>query len=150
VTARESGGYRGSAHAHHGAMPAELTELLAEVVPPGGGFGHRQHVHLAYLAVRRHGAGAADRMSAWLRHIAGYERAPQKFNATMTRAWTALVDHHLEADDDTADFAGFAARYPALLDKRLLARHYSPAALASTAARTGWREPDLLPFPWSS
>jgi hypothetical protein len=48
------------------------------------------------------------------------------------------------------DFAGFADRYPALLDKRLLARHYTARVLASPAARTGWAEPDLVPFPWRS
>ena len=46
------------------------------------------------------------------------------------------------------DFASFAERYPALLDKRLLNRHYTARALASPAARTGWVEPDLAAFPW--
>jgi hypothetical protein len=46
------------------------------------------------------------------------------------------------------DFAAFADAHPALLDKRLLARHYSSRALASPAARTGWLEPDLAAFPW--
>ena len=31
------------------AMPADLAEILAEVVPPGGAFRHRQHIHLAFL-----------------------------------------------------------------------------------------------------
>jgi len=48
------------------------------------------------------------------------------------------------------DFASFADRYPALLDKRLLARHYTARTLASPAARTGWAEPDLASFPWRS
>ena len=29
------------------AMPAELAALLAEIVPPGGAFRHREHIHLA-------------------------------------------------------------------------------------------------------
>jgi hypothetical protein len=33
------------------------------------------------------------------------------------------------------------------LDKRLLTRHYRTTTLASAAARAGWTEPDLLPFP---
>jgi hypothetical protein len=44
-----------SVQPHPDEMPAELTALLSQVVPPGGGFGHRQHVHLAFLAVREHG-----------------------------------------------------------------------------------------------
>jgi hypothetical protein len=36
-----------------------------------------------------------------------------------------------------------------LLDKRLLTRHYRSSTLAAAPARSGWVEPDLLPFPWS-
>ncbi len=130
-------------------MPAELAELLDQVVPPGGGFGHRQHVHLAFLTAREHGTSAAiTKISSWIRHIAAYERAPQKYNATMTRAWTEIVGHHVQADPAVADFGEFAERYPALLDKRLLRSHYSPALLASATARREWAEPDLSPFPW--
>lgn len=140
-----------TAHATRGDMPAELAALLAEIVPPGGRFGHRQHIHLAYLTVRRHGSTeAVSRVSAWIRYIAAYERAPQKYNATMTRAWTQLVAHHVAADRLPGDFDDFAGRYPALLDKRLLSRYYSAACLASPAARTSWVEPDVRPFPWSA
>lgn len=149
-------------------LPGELAELLARVVPPGGGFRHRQHIHLAYLAVRRHGTGeAVVRIGSWIRQLAAYERAPQKYNATVTRAWTEIVGHHVAADlagrgsaagapvpagagAPGADFEDFAARHPALLDKRLLTRHYSPAVLASAPARTGWVEPDRIPFPGRS
>ena len=61
----------------HGA-PAELAEVLAEIVPgggpaggvprgaAGGAFGHRQHVHLAFIAVRRYGpVHAPDKVSGW-------------------------------------------------------------------------------------
>ena len=60
-----------------------------------------------------------------------------------------IVAHHVEADPDCADFGTFVARHPALLDKRLLSRHYRSSTLAAPAARHGWVEPDLLPFPWS-
>jgi hypothetical protein len=131
------------------AMPPELAAVLAEVVPPGGAFRHRQHIHLAFLAVQRHGAaGAADVVARWITHIAAYERAPQKFNATVTRAWTEIVAHHVASGPSGADFASFADGNPALFDKRLLARHYSARLLASPAARAGWVEPDLARFPW--
>ena len=146
---------RGGPHDRHGqddvhqaALPAELAAVLAEIVPPGGTFGHREHIHLAYLAVRRHGADrAADVVSGWIRHLAAYQRAPQKFNATVTKAWTEIVAHHM-ADAPGTNFACFADRHPALLNKRLLARHYTARTLASPAGRAGWAEPDLAPFPW--
>ncbi len=131
-------------------LPDELSRLLAEIVPPGGGFGHRQHVHLAFLTARAHGTEAAvTKISSWIRHLAAYQHVPQKYNATVTSAWTEIVGHHVAADTAVADFGEFAASYPMLLDKRLLRRHYSAAVLASTAARSGWVAPDLAPFPWS-
>jgi hypothetical protein len=129
-------------------MPAELGEIMAEVVPPDGGFRHREHVHLAFIAAHRYGATrAAAVMSHWIRHIAAYQRAPQKYHATVTRAWSEIVAHHVAADPSITDFAAFAERYPALLDKRLLLRHYSSSRLATSAAKTEWVPPDLAPFP---
>lgn len=141
-------------HPHHppgqaAALPAELAEVLTEIVPPGGAFGHREHIHLAYVAVQRYGADkAVGVVAGWLAHVTAYLRAPQKFHATVTRAWVEIVAHHMTAAPPAADFAAFADRYPALLDKRLLTRHYSSRALASPAARAGWLEPDLASFPW--
>jgi hypothetical protein len=147
-------GPQGSPHGSpHGAtaLPPELAAILTEIVPPGGGFGHREHIHLAYLAVQRHGAARAPEVVAgWIRHLAAYQRAPQKFHATVTQAWVEIVAHHMAAAPAGSGFAAFAARYPALLDKRLLTRHYSSRALASPAAKTGWLEPDLVSFPWAS
>lgn len=136
--------------AQHTHPDRDVHELLAQVVQPDGRFGHRQHVHLAWLAVQRYGAAeAADLVCSWIRRIARYENAPQKYNETMTRAWVQTVAHHAgNAAEST--FEGFAECNPELFDKRLLARHYSPAVLASNAARSGWVEPDREPFPWTA
>jgi hypothetical protein len=140
----------GPCQSHDEGIPGELSALLAQVARPDGRFGHRQHVHLAFLTVRAHGTReAVVTISSWIRHLAEYNRAPQKYNATMTQAWTWLVGHHVEADPAVADFGEFADRYPALLDKRLLQRHYRASTLASATARQRWVEPDLAPFPWS-
>jgi hypothetical protein len=142
-------------HPHHApgqaaAMPAELAAVLAEIVPPGGPFRHREHIHLAYIAVQRYGpVVAADVVAGWLRHLTVYLRAPQKFHATVTRAWVEIVAHHMAHAPQATDFAAFAQTYPALLDKRLLTRHYSSRALASPAAKADWMEPDLASFPWA-
>ena len=132
---------------HPGALPEELAGLLAEIVPPGGAFRHREHIHLAYLAVQRHGADlAADEVAGWIRHLAAYQRAPQKFNATVTRAWIEIVAHHMAAAPPGTDFAAFADRYPALLDKRLLTRHYSARpGLPGGEDRLGGTRPGRLP-----
>ena len=121
--------------------------LFAEVMAGAERFGHRQHVQLTWLAVRRYGTGAAIALvSEGIRRTARYAGTPQKYHATVSRAWTELVGHHVEADG-TGDFGAFLDRCPALLDKRLLTRHYRSATLASAAARSGWIEPDLAPLP---
>jgi hypothetical protein len=127
-------------------MTPELTELLHEI--PGHSadhrFGHREHINLAWLAVRRYGMPeAADKICGWLRQLTAYERAPQKYHHTMSRAWVRLVAHHTTTDP----FDQFITDHPALLDKRLLSCHYSSHMLASAEARVGWTEPDLLPLP---
>ena len=125
-----------------------FENLMTEVMADANGFGHRQHVHLTWLAVRRCGAASAiDLVSDGIQQTARYHGAPQKFHATMSRAWVELVAHHV-AEDPTDDFATFAEHHVALLDKRLLSRFYTSQTLAGPQARTGWVEPDLAPFPW--
>ncbi|WP_246281521.1 hypothetical protein [Fodinicola acaciae] len=125
-----------------------FADLMSEVMATGERFGHREHVHLTWLAVRRHGTEAAvGVVSDGIRRTARYAGAPQKYHETISRAWVELVGHHAQ-DDVTSDFDEFAGRNSALLDKRLLSRFYRSSTLASTPARAGWVEPDLAPFPW--
>ncbi|HEV3289369.1 MAG TPA: hypothetical protein VG123_10265 [Streptosporangiaceae bacterium] len=134
-----------------GSRDPELAAILPVITGPGGQFRHRQHINLAYYAVRRYGMpDAIGTICAWIRQIAAYERAPQKYHHTVSRAWVEAVAYHVAEDPGCDDFEDFAARNPALLDKRLLGRHYRSATLAATAARSGWVEPDLAPFPWSA
>jgi hypothetical protein len=129
----------------------EFEALLAEVMARADRFGHRQHVHLTWLAVRRYGTGAAIAVvSDGIQRTARYAGAPQKYHATVSRAWVELVGYHVAAGDDDDfddDFEAFVDRHPALLDKRLLARHYRSSTLAAVEARSAWVEPDLLPLP---
>jgi hypothetical protein len=130
-------------------LSAELASALAEVTEGGSTrFGHRQHIHLAYLAAHRYGQDAtADVMRDWITQIAAAHGVPGKYHETITVAWARLVALHVTGDPDAGDFAAFAARYPALLDKDLLARHYSAATLGSARARAGWVPPDLADWP---
>ena len=147
---------RGKQHPGHGAREAragvqdpELAAILPGITGADGQFRHRQHINLAFYAVRRYGMpDAVGAICGWIRQIAAYERAPQKYHHTVSRAWVELVAHHVAADPDCAEFDVFANRNPALLNKRLLSRHYRSSTLAAGPARRGWVEPDLLPFPW--
>jgi hypothetical protein len=149
ATAADGGRGSDAAHGEHGARDPELAAILPRITGPGGQFRHRQHINLAFYAVRRYGMpGAVGMICGWIRQIAAYERAPQKYHHTVSRAWVELVAYHVAAYPDCADFEAFADRNPALLDKRLLGRHYRSSTLAAEPARRGWVEPDLLPFPW--
>jgi hypothetical protein len=134
-----------------GGFPdAELAAILPAITGSAGQFRHRQHINLAFLAVRRYGMPEAiGTICRWIRQIATYEKAPQKFHHTVSQAWVELVAYHLSTDTGGVDFDAFARRHPALLDKRLLSQHYRSATLAAEPARHGWVEPDLRPFPWS-
>jgi hypothetical protein len=130
------------------AATSPFAELMREVMTGADRFGHRQHVHLTWLAVRRYGTVAAlGLVSDGIQATARYHGAPQKYNATVSRAWVELVGHHATAVD-SPDFDIFAGLHSELLDKRLLTRFYHPATVASPAAGSGWVEPDLSSFPW--
>jgi len=135
-----------TSHPEFGASAAQFDALMAQVMAVNDRFGHRQHVHLTWLAVREHGMSAAITLiSDGIRRTARYAGAPQKYHATISEAWVRLVASH--ATDNADDFDAFALRYPALLDKRLLARHYRSTTLASSVARQHWVEPDLVALP---
>jgi hypothetical protein len=137
-------------HPAHGVTDPELAAILQDIVGPDRAFRHRQHINLAFVAVRRYGMPeAVNKVCAWIRQIAAYERAPQKYHHTVSRAWVEMIAHHVSADPDLSEFDRFAQRHPALLDKRLVMRHYRSATLAADQARHGWTQPDLLPFPWT-
>jgi hypothetical protein len=141
----------------HGHTPAQspaapesspFSELIREVMTSAERFGHRQHIHVTWLAVRRYGTTAAiDIVSDGIQSVTRYQGAPQKYNATVSRAWVELVGHHA-THSHAADFGTFAEQNGRLLEKRLLSRFYRSSTLASAAARTGWVEPDLQSFPW--
>jgi hypothetical protein len=129
------------------APDAAFDALMGEVMAVADRFGHRQHIHLTWLAVRRYGTEAAVALvSEGIQRTARYAGAPQKYHATVSRAWVELVGHHVAADGDE-NFGTFTDRNAALLDKRLLSRHYRAATLATEQARRGWVEPDLRPLP---
>jgi hypothetical protein len=124
--------------------------IFAGVTAGGAGFGHRQHVQLTWLAVQRYGTrDATSLVSEGIRRTATYLGAPQKYHATVSRAWVELVGFHV-GEDPGQDFDAFVGHHTALLDKRLLTRFYRSSTLAAPAARTGWVEPDLAPFPWQA
>lgn len=126
---------------------SRFAELMDEVMATADTFGHREHVHLTWLAVRRYDTEAAvELVSDGIQSTARYAKIPWKYNATVSRAWVELVGHYAGQSGIT-DFDAFIDQHPELLDKKLLTRFYRSSTLASPAARTGWVEPDIASLP---
>jgi hypothetical protein len=124
-----------------------VDDGLRDLLGPNGEFGHREHLRLAWRELREHGREeAAGRVEAAIRRLAAAHGQPGKYHRTLTDGWVALVAHHL-GEAPALDFDEFLDRYPALLDRGLLGRHFSPELLARAEAREGRVAPDLRPLP---
>ena len=112
---------------------------------PGGAFHHRDHLRLAWLAVRRSGVeSGVELVAAAIAAFAAAHGQTRKFHWTLTEFWVRLVDH---ASCDGDDFDAVLTRHPLLLDVGLAERHWSRGALWSDQARERWLEPDLRALP---
>ncbi|MGE5244090.1 MAG: hypothetical protein ACM3SQ_07675 [Betaproteobacteria bacterium] len=111
------------------------------------GFHHAQHLRVAcaYLDELDSAEAAGARMAEVLRRFAASVGQPEKYHHTITIFWIRMLARAC-AGAGTTDFDAIALRYPALLDKDLVGRFYSKAALDSSDARTGWVDPDLQPL----
>jgi hypothetical protein len=128
-------------------MTGPDCRILRGVLDVRGGFGHREHLELAwrYLSVySRDDAG--DAMVVAIRYVAHLHGAEQKFHETMTRAWLHFVAVHMQRWGSD-DFDAFLGLNPALLDTHLIDQFYSRELIQSDPARMGWRSPDLRPLP---
>jgi hypothetical protein len=122
-------------------------ELLRQIVQARGGFGHPEHLELAWSYLARYELeDAQEAMASAIRHLAGLHGASGKYHETITRSWVHLVAVH-RARSDAPSFEDFLAANQGLLDRRLLSGHFSPELLGSPQARAGWTEPDLRELP---
>ena len=110
-------------------------------------FHHDDHIRLAWLCVQRYGAREAEaKLLDGLQRFAQRAGVPQKFLHTTTIAWARLVAAAQTASPTAINFSEWIQSRPELLDRKLLARYYSPGRLETPEARAGWVEPDLAPL----
>lgn len=126
-------------------MTADPT--LHEILARGEGFGHRQHVELTWRYLEKHDPNTACALIAGaIREVAAAHGAPEKFHATITSAWVRCVAVHRQRWP-AKSFDEFIERNAALLDSKLLERHFTPGLLFSDGARAAIVEPDIRPLP---
>ncbi len=123
------------------------AEILQEIVRARGGFGHREHLELAWTYLRLHPIEEAESaMTAAIRHIARGHGAEGKYHETITRAWLRCVAVHTQRWG-AGSFEKFIERNSDLLDRKLLEHFYSPELIFGERARVVWVDPDLHPLP---
>jgi hypothetical protein len=112
----------------------------------GAPFRHRDHLRLAWLAVRE-----SDRpievVGDAIRRYAVEHGAAGRYHETLTAFWVRLVAHCVAVRPELDEFDEFLDAFSFLLDKTLAERHWSRETLWSDDARARWREPDLRPLP---
>ncbi len=122
-------------------------EALHQILQTRGGFGHREHLELAWNYLSLYPIDdAAEVMVAAIRRVARLHRAEDKYHETITRAWLHFVAVHMQrwgADS----FEDFLDRNPDLLDGKLIQHFYSRELIRSNSARASWTAPDLRPLP---
>lgn len=115
---------------------------------PGGEFHHRDHLRLAWLAVRRRDVErAVELVAAAITAFATAHGQARKFHWTLTEFWVRLVDHARRTAREPDDFDALLAEFPLLLDPQLPQRHWSAVVLWSEPARERWLAPDLQALP---
>jgi hypothetical protein len=128
---------------------AEFLDAVVRGTPPGGAFGHRDHLRVAWLVVRREPGpdAATHRVRAAIRAVAGAAGQPDRYHETITAFWVRIVDHAVRARPDLDRFEAFLDAFPFLLDARSPFRHWRRETLLAEAARNAWVEPDLVRLP---
>jgi hypothetical protein len=122
-------------------------QTLHEILESHDGFGHREHIELAWSYLRRYPIDeAAEVMAAAIRRVARLHGAEDKYHETITHAWLHFVAVHIQrwgADS----FEGFLGRNPELLESTLIQHIYSRELIRSERARATPIAPDLRPLP---
>jgi hypothetical protein len=115
---------------------------------PGAELGHPEHVQLAWIYLREAPfEAAALRFCTNLRRFAEVLGRAERYHATITWAYLALVNERLHAGEASDDFAAFAEANPDLLmrDLAALAAYYDAATLRSPLARRAFVLPRRRP-----
>jgi hypothetical protein len=122
-------------------------QILEEIVETRGGFGHREHLELAWWYLRLYPIdAAAEVMVEAIRHVARLHGADDKYHETITRAWIHFVAVHMERWG-AESFDEFIERNADLLDGKLIEHFYSPGLIRSEPARATWVPPDVRRLP---
>jgi hypothetical protein len=122
-------------------------QTLHGILRTRDGFGHREHLELAWSYLRSYPIDeATEAMVLAIRHVARLHDAEDKYHETITRAWLHFVAVHMQRWG-AEHFDEFLDRNPDLLDGKLIGHFYSRELIVSDAARGTWTAPDVRRLP---
>ena len=118
----------------------------------GDSFGHRDHIRLAWIYLNRYPAHEALPLFAnGLRKFATHLGAANKYHATITWAYLALINERMVRGGDPAarqelSWEAFSAANADLFEwpGGALSRYYKPSTLDSDLARRTFLMPDRV------
>lgn len=124
---------------------ARLLERFVDTTLPADEFHHQQHVHVAWLFVRRHGMPAAlSEFTIAIKRFADAKGATGLYHETITWAFLLLIADR-QARQPVDSWRQFADANADLLAWKpsILNRYYSKELLASDLAKRTFLMPDL-------
>jgi hypothetical protein len=126
---------------------AALLDAFERVTLSAERFRHRDHVHVAWLYLRRcPAAEAVSRFEASLRRFAAALGKPDLYHETITWAFLLLIaDRRARAPQ--ASWREFEEANPDLFRKDVLLRYYHEETLRSSLARRTFLFPDRVAAP---
>ncbi len=115
-------------------------------------WGHREHIKVAYLYLRRIPLDVAvSRMRECLKALQAAFQVPDAldrgYHETMTQVWMRLVDFTLRQFGPAATADEFYNSHPELWQSKVLRFFYSADRLLSAHAKATFVEPDIAPLP---
>lgn len=129
-------------------LQGAFDEAYRQAVPPGERFGHRQHLHVAWLLMRRLGLETgAEAVTEGVRRLTGLHGETARYQASITGFWTRLIAHVQQMRPDLEDFESALRAFPLLLDPGLFRRPRRRVTTNTPTARKGWVRRDLRAFP---
>ncbi|MGZ3424270.1 MAG: hypothetical protein ACXWUG_13885 [Polyangiales bacterium] len=101
-------------------------------------FHHREHLYVAWCYLRE--LPLEEALARYVRNLRALTRTlgvPEKYHATMTWAYLALLDGLMQEPELRESFEALANKHPSLFDAKdgMLFDHYDQSELQSEAAR---------------
>lgn len=105
----------------------ELADRWESQQLGGSGVSHVDHVRVAWVLHRRHGAlEAEERLVEGTRRGCDHYGVPEKFDEQLTRRWARAVSAAADSASDADSFDVFLARHPDLRKGDLFGKPHEP------------------------